>query len=158
MFKKRRRRRPAADPFIIIQEDTSKRGLNGPPPGIPILVSVPQAVAGPSGYPTTVTFENIVTKESYQRNKKTQRQNRRKKVNSRIQAQEMNQVPLGTLNSVQTPPVLPRLPPPEMGPWIEEFTAMTRHLTDDEFLEILAYIDILLPLPGSTGFFFDDRF
>ena len=157
MFKKRRRRRPAADPFIIIQEDTAKRGLNGPPPGIPILVSVQQAVAGPSGYPTTVTFEDTLTKESYHRNKKTQRQKRRKKVDSRIQAQEMNQVSLGTLNSVQTP-VLPRLPPLKMGPWIEEFTAMTHHLTNDEFLEVLAYIDILLTLPGSTGFLFGDRF
>ena len=92
MSKKRRRRWPPADPFIIIQEDTAKRGRNCPPPGVPILMSVPQAVAGHSGYPTPATFQQTVTKESYQqnKNKKMQRQKkrRRKKVDSRIQAQE----------------------------------------------------------------------
>ena len=63
------RKRQNRDPFVLVGDDTAKRRRNGPPPGIPILMSVPdtpQAVSGPSTiYPTNTVFAETHTKESF---------------------------------------------------------------------------------------------
>ena len=67
-LQKRRLPHPPQDLFIIIGLETAKQDQNGPSPGIPILVRVPQAIPGPGhskGYSTGTVFEETLMPKSF---------------------------------------------------------------------------------------------
>ena len=136
--RKRRPPRRPQDPFVLVGPETAKRGLNHPPPGIPILVSVPGAVHSPkddAGYAAgTVTFHETLTSTSFSPDPDdpaTGSKRRRSQVNSGTQSRKRAR------REVRTPEQVADSCPPA-------FTTSLSHLSLDEFLYLTENYPIVL--------------